>query len=54
MAAYGIQQAVWHNGGCASLESAAKQQIKRLVASVGSPLPRQAAKTLAAMPDSVP
>ena len=28
------QQAVWHNGGCALLESATKQQITWLVASV--------------------
>jgi hypothetical protein len=38
-----VQQAVWHNGGCASSESATKQQIKWLVASAGSPPLRQAA-----------
>jgi carbon monoxide dehydrogenase subunit G len=42
------QQAVWRNGGCASLESATEQQVKRLVASVGSPPLRQAADTLSA------
>ena len=40
---HSAQQAVWHNGGCASLESTTKQQIKWLVASVGSPPLRQAA-----------
>jgi len=38
-----LQQAVWLNGGHASLESATKQQFKWLVASIGSPPLRQAA-----------
>jgi len=42
------QRAVWRNGGCGSLENAAKQQVKWLVASVGSPPLRQAATTLCA------
>jgi len=40
------QRAVWRNGGCASLESVAKQQVTWLVASIGSPPLRQAATTL--------
>jgi uncharacterized protein YjhX (UPF0386 family) len=45
---YCLQRAVWHNGGCVSLDSVTKQQVKWLVASVGSPPLRQAASTLAA------
>jgi len=50
MAWHCLQRAVWRNGGCNSLESATKQQVKWLVASAGSPPLRQAATTLAAMP----
>jgi len=42
------QRAVWRNGGCASLKSVTKQQVKWLVASVCSPPLRQAATTLTA------
>ena len=49
MAWHYIQRAVWHNGGCASLESVAKQQVMWLVASAGSPPLRQAATTLYVM-----
>jgi len=49
-----VQQprAVWRNGGCTSLKSVTKQQVKWLVASVGSPPLRQAATTLVASGDS--
>ena len=49
MATYSVQQAVWHNGGCVSLENTTKQQVKWLVASAGSPPLRQAATTLCAV-----
>jgi hypothetical protein len=48
MARHYIQRAVWHNGGCASLDSTIEQQVKWLVASAGSPPLRQAATTLVA------
>ena len=48
MATYVTQRAVWRNGGCGSLESIIKQQVKWLVASVGSLPLRQAATTLGA------
>ena len=38
-----LQQTVWLNEGCASLESATKQQINWIVARVGNPPLRQAA-----------
>jgi len=38
-----LQQAVWHNSGCNSLENTTKKKITWLVASVGSPPLRQAA-----------
>jgi hypothetical protein len=43
MACYSRQRAVWHNGGCTSLNSVAEQQVKWLVARVCSPPLRQAA-----------
>ena len=46
---YGVQRAVWRNGGCNSLENTIKQQVTWLVASVGSPPLRQAATTLCAI-----
>jgi len=49
MAWHCLQRAVWRNGGCGSLESTTKQQVKWLVASAGSPPLRQAAATLNAM-----
>jgi len=48
MAGTDTQRAVWRNGGCGSLENTNKQQVKWLVANVGSPPLRQAATTLAA------
>jgi len=45
---HSAQRAVWRNGGCGSLESTTKQQVKWLVASAGSPPLRQAATTLEA------
>jgi hypothetical protein len=47
MAWHCLQRAVWHNGGCASLDNVTKQQVKWFVASAGSPPLRQAATTLA-------
>ena len=46
MAWHCLQRAVWRNGGCGSLESITKQQVKWLVASAGSPPLRQTATTL--------
>jgi hypothetical protein len=46
MAWHYIQRAVWHNGGCVSLDSTTRQQVKWLVASVCSPPLRQAAALL--------
>jgi predicted HTH transcriptional regulator len=42
MAWHCLQRAVWHKGGCASLDSTTKQQVKWLVVSVCSPPLRQA------------
>jgi hypothetical protein len=50
MATYGIQRAVWHNGGCISSDNVTEQQVKWLVASAGSPPLRQAVTTLYVMP----
>jgi len=50
MAWHCLQRAVWRNGGCDSLDSTTKQQVKLLVASIGSPPLRKAATTLQAMP----
>ena len=49
MAGTDTQRAVWRNGGCGSLESVAKQQVKWFVASASSPPLRQAATTLVAI-----
>jgi hypothetical protein len=46
MACYCLQRAVWHNGGCVSLDSATKQQAMWISASANSPPLRQAAATL--------